>query len=51
MMGAHNYLSDWIVQRILKNVKHEHDRFLKNLEILNFIEVKFGEKWKNVGVI
>lgn len=49
--GAHNYLSDWIVQRIFKNVKHEHDRFLKNLEILNFIEVKFGEKWKNVGVI
>ena len=36
MMGAHNYLSDWIVQRIFKNVKHEHDRFLKNLEILNF---------------
>ena len=46
MMGAHNYLSDWIVQRILKNVKHEHDRFLKNLEFLNFTEVEFGENWK-----
>ena len=46
MMGAHNYLSDWIVQRIFKNVKHEHDRFLKNLEILNFTGVEFGENWK-----
>ena len=51
MMGAHNYLSDWIVQRIFKNVKHEHDRFLKNLEFFNFTGVEFGKKLENFGVI